>query len=214
MYGLQRSGTNYFESLMHLNYPDAIFMNGELRSDITHKHFRLYADKTIIPEPQFYNTLQLPDFADFEKQLGDRSADMYVIISKDPIGWFTSYQRWSKKNNWPAVDHHYIMEYNLFYGMWMHYAKQTEKILFVPYNALLRNPNQVLQEVARKLGYPVREAITNTRKVYASRRFTEKKKQDTLNETYRNELSKADLAELHKHLDLEVAKFLGYTSGR
>lgn len=214
MYGLQRSGTNYFESLMHLNYPDAVFLNGELRSAITHKHFRLYADKTCIPEPQFANTLQLPDFSDFEKHLGDAVPDLYVIISKDPVAWFTSYQRWSKKNNWPQVSHHYIEEYNLFYGMWMRYAAQTDKILFVQYPTLLKTPDIVLQQVATKLHYPVRPEISNTRKVYASKRFTDKKRQDTLNEVYRSELSEADATRLYQHLDNEVATFLGYTSGR
>ncbi len=214
MYGLQRSGTNYFETLMHLNYPDATFLNGDLRNEITHKHFRLYPDKSIIPEPQFDNTLQVPDFADFEQQLGTAAPDLYVIISKDPIGWYTSYLRWSKKNNWPKVNHHYIEEYNMFYGMWMHYATQTHKILFVQYKTLLKNPDAVLQKVAAKLHYPVRDAITNTRKVYASKRFTDKKKQDTLNEAYRSELSEVELQDLYQHLNTEVAAFLGYTSGR
>lgn len=211
MYGLQRSGTNYFEALMHLNYPDALFLNGELRSGITHKHFRLYPDKNIIPEPQFANTLILPDLASFEKQLPFAAPDLYVVISKDPIGWFTSYQRWSKKNNWPKVSHHYIEEYNLFYGMWMQYAASGGHILFIQYDTLLRTPDVVLKMVAEQLGYPVRKAITNTKKVYASKRFTQKKKQEILGGAYRQSLSEEMVQEIKQKVDPSVLSFLGYS---
>lgn len=211
MYGLQRSGTNYMEALIKLNYPDVQFLNGIVRNEITHKHFRLYPQKHIIPEPQFANTLNVPDLVAFEKQLPFAPPDLYLVVSKDPIGWYSSYMKWSKKNNWPPHAHHYIEEYTLFYGMWKDYAAETDRILFVRYDDLLTAPETVLQQVGAKLGYPPLQKFRNTRKVYASRRFTAEKKQAHLSGAHKQVLSADDLQAIRTLTDPALLTFMGYT---
>jgi len=210
MYGLQRSGTNYFESLMRLNYPDVKFLNGEERNHITHKHFRLYAEKKIIPEEQFANTLSAPEFSDFCRQL-PVVPDVFIIISKDPINWFVSYKKWSIKNNWPAVSHHYIQEYNLFYGMWKRYAEQSNTILFIRYDDLLRSPAEQLARVAAMLGYPELKSIRSSNKVYASRRFTPARREEHLKGSHARQITENDRSVIVSGSDEALNTFLGYS---
>jgi hypothetical protein len=210
MYGLQRSGTNYMETLMQLNYPDAKFLNGIVRSEITHKHFRLYPEKAIIPEPQFANTLQVGDLRTFESHLPFPSPDLYIIVSKDPFSWLISYQKWSRKNNWPHHEHHYISEYVLFYGMWKQFALTSDKIIFVRYDDLLIEPKITLDKVATLLNWPLREHMHTTNKVYASRRFSSDKKQAHLSGEHLKSIPSDELHTINALLPDELLKFLGY----
>lgn len=130
-YGLQRSGTNFLESLLAKKYHIEI-LNSNIqgirpdRSSPLHKHFRLYDEKDIVPEPKFTNELKINSLDAFE-QLLEVVPDYYLIISKDPYSWFLSYSAWAKRSNWPEVPYHYILEYNLFYGKWLEFSRQTKK---------------------------------------------------------------------------------------
>ena len=211
LYGLQRSGTNYLETLINLNFPDCNFLNGESRNEITHKHFRLYDNKKMIPEPQFNNNLSFKNFPEFENKLPpNKIPELYIIVSKDPYSWFVSYRNWSKKNNWPNPDYHYIEEYNLFYGRWMHFAKESSKIIFVRYSDLLTQPLEVLNNIGKSLNLPPLLKLKSTKKVYASRRFTGDKKEQFLNKDHLNKITREDMEIINLTLDSELTKFLGY----
>ena len=136
-YGLQRSGTNYLLSILNQRYKIQILNCDEDRALPSHKHFRLYDDKSIVPEPKFKNELVYSNFLDFENNL-KTIPDCYIILSKDPYSWLVSYEKWARKCNWPEVRHHYLLEYNLFYGKWLEFAGQTDKIIFVRYVDLLK----------------------------------------------------------------------------
>lgn len=210
MYGLQRSGTNYLEALLTLNYPDVQFVNGVVRHEITHKHFRLYPEKNIIPEPKFANKVIVNDLASFESQLPFSPPDLYLVVSKDPVSWYSSYINWSRKNNWPPHAHHYIDEYNLFYGMWRKLATETDRIVCVRYDDLLRSPESIVQQIGAKLGYPPLRNFRDARKVYASRRFTKEKKEAHLSGAYKQVLCAEELETIRSLADRSLLDFLGY----
>lgn len=209
LYGLQRSGTNFLESLVRLNFPGCHFVNGEVRNAIDHKHFRLYDNKAIIPEPQFLNHGQFSSFAEFEKQLPE-VPEVFLIMSKDPYSWLVSYNNWSRKNNWPKPHYHYIEEYNLFYGKWMEFSKSTNKILFIRYVDLLQQPLEELKKIAALLHLPDPEKLKTTKKVYASRKFTGSKKEAFLNNDHLQKISANDLNLINQKLDRQLLDFLGY----
>ncbi len=212
LYGLQRSGTNYLETLINLNYPNCIFLNGEIRNEITHKHFRLYDNKKNIPEPQFNNTESFSHFTDFENALPqNKIPDLYIIVSKDAYNWFNSYVNWSKKNNWKTPDYHYIEEYNLFYGRWMNFSKETQKIIFIRYSDLLTEPLEVLNRIGVSINLSPLQKLKTTKKVYASKRFTGNKKEEFLNKDYLKKISPDDLKSIGSKLDPELIKYLGYS---
>ncbi|MBK7444177.1 MAG: sulfotransferase domain-containing protein [Bacteroidetes bacterium] len=212
LYGLQRSGTNYLETLIHLNYPNCQFINGEIRNEIIHKHFRLYDNKNCIPEPQFENTAHFNSLADFEQALPENNIpDIYLVMSKDPYSWYTSYVGWSKKNNWPKRDYHYIEEYNLFYGKWKFLASGEKRILFIRYQDLLTAPQTELNKLATALSLPIKQPIRTTKKVYASRRFTDDKKDAFLNKSYLGKIDAGDFTTINTLLDVDLLNQLGYS---
>ena len=217
-YGLQRSGTNFLESLLAKKYHIEI-LNSNIqgirpdRSSPLHKHFRLYDEKDIVPEPKFTNELKINSLDAFE-QLLEVVPDYYLIISKDPYSWFLSYSAWAKRSNWPEVPYHYILEYNLFYGKWLEFSRQTKRILFVRYIDLLRDPDVELyrleleMHLKKKFLYMLRSSVVF--KVPQSGEFSIDRRSYYLGEEYLHEYTKEGLQEINDLIDPEVLTRLGY----
>jgi len=212
-YGLQRSGSNYLETLLKKKYRIRFLNSNADRSSPIQKHFRLYDDKNIIPEPQYRNDCKISDFESFE-QLLDIAPDYYLVISKDPYSWLLSYKSWAKKCNWPKVSHHYIDEYNLFYGKWLEFSRQSERVLFVRYIDLLKNPDEELSRLESKMDLKknlLSSIMTSAiRKVAQSGSFSNDRLNYYLNEEYLDEYSKEELDLLNSHLDCQLISQLGY----
>ena len=217
-YGLQRSGTNILESLLKKKYRVQFLnknkdgLNPERDSPL-HKHFRLYDEKDIIPEPQFRNEYKIASFNDFEKLL-IVVPDYYLIISKDPYSWFLSYTDWARKCDWPPVPYHYIMEYNLFYAKWLEFSKQTTKILFVRYIDLLRDPDgelnrlELSMHLKRKFLFPLRSSVIF--KVRQSGEFSIDRRSYYLSEQYLQLYTKEGLQEINDLIKSDIIAGLGY----
>jgi len=212
-YGLQRSGTNFLETLIKQKYRVRLLNRNEDRSSPLQKHFRLYNDKDIIPEPQYRNNYIISGFEDFERLLGT-TPDYYLIISKDPYSWFLSYNNWAKKCSWPNVSHHYIMEYNLFYKKWLEFSRQTEKIIFIRYLNLLQNANEELGFLESQIGlrktFFAQFRSSTIDKVAQSGQFSNDRRNYYLSEKYLESYNKKDLQTINSLLDPEVISQLGY----
>ncbi len=212
-YGLQRSGTNFLQALLNKKYR-VRFLNKkkDYRSPLQ-KHFRLYDNKDIVPVSQYRNDIGVKDFEEFE-QLFEIVPNYYLIISKDPYSWFLSYSNWAKKCNWAAATHHYIEEYNLFYGKWLQFSHQTDKIIFIKYIELLRNTNLELHRLEGKMNLQ-KKLLANlfsseVDKVPQSSSFTNERQAYYINELYLKKYSLAALQTLNRHLDSQVISLLGY----
>lgn len=217
-YGLQRSGTNFLESLLAKKYR-VMFLNSNIdgvrpeRSSPLHKHFRLYDEKDLVPEPKFRNEYTITSLNAFE-QLLEVIPDYYLIISKDPYSWLLSYQDWARRSNWEEVPYHYILEYNLFYGKWLEFAQQTNKILFVRYIDLLRDPDEELKRMEsimhlkKKFLYLLRSNMVP--KVPQSGEFSIDRRSYYLGEQYLNNFTKEGLQEINVLINPEVLTLLGY----
>ena len=217
-YGLQRSGTNFLEYLLAKKYR-VQFLNSNIdgirpdRSSPLHKHFRLYDEKDIVPEPKFRNELKIASFIDFEKLL-EVAPDYYLIISKDPYSWYLSYLDWARRSKWEPVPYHYILEYNLFYAKWLEFSQQTERILFVRYPDLLRDPDQELKrleskmQLKKKFLYSLRSNLVP--KVPQSGEFSSERQSYYLNEQYLQSYTKEGLKEINDLIDPVVINLLGY----
>jgi len=217
-YGLQRSGTNFLESLLAKKY-SVQFLNSNIdgvrpdRSSPLHKHFRLYDEKDIVPEPQYRNELKIANFYDFEQLLGV-IPDYYLIISKDPYSWFLSYTDWARKCNWPAVPYQYIVEYNLFYGRWLEFSQQTNRILFVRYKDMLLDPEEELRRLEKimhlkkRFLYMLRSNVVP--KVPQSGEFSFERRSYYLSEQYLHSYTRENLQEINDLISSEVITQLGY----
>jgi hypothetical protein len=213
LYGLQRSGTNYLESLM-LKYYAVRFLNDrDDRSAPLHKHFRLYDQKGLIPEPRYRNAVYVENVASLEGTLGV-APDFYLVISKDPYSWLLSYRAWARRCAWPPVPHHYILEYNLFYGKWLELGRETSQIVFVRYIDLLRDRMSELSRLESCMG--IRKKILRrlmppmTIEIRSAKDFTRKRRAYYLNEAYFEGYEPEDLRAVNRLLDQDVVAGLGY----
>ena len=149
-YGLQRSGTNFLETLLKKNFRVNIPNLRKEREHPLQKHFRLYHDKTKIPEPKYYNEYTYDHFKEFEHSLDLEKANGIIIISKDPYSWLLSYEIWANKCSWPIPNYSYMEEYNLFLTKWREFENQTDKIIFIRYIDLLEKPEEILNQIQEK----------------------------------------------------------------
>lgn len=212
-YGLQRSGTNFLEHLLKKKYKVKILNNNRDRTHPLQKHFRLYDEKDLIPEPQYKNEIYISNFKELEFHIG-KIPDFYLIISKDPFSWLLSYRKWAKKCKWPEVNHHYVVEYNLFYGKWLEFANQTDRVLFVRYHDLIKNANEEMSRLELKMRLEKKLFLSNfsnsIAKVPQSSRFTKKKIDYYRNEKFYEIFSKKEIIKVNSIIDQEVVERLGY----
>lgn len=212
-YGLQRSGTNFIEKLLKKKYRVRFLNSDKDRSSPLQKHFRLYDNKDIIPGPLYRNDLKIPDFENFERLL-EVAPDYYLVVSKDPYSWLLSYNNWAKKCNWPIVSHHYIEEYNLFYGKWLEFSQQTGKIIFIRYVDLLQDTNKELSRLESRID--LRKGIFSQfrsnviGKVSQTGRFSNDRRSYYLSEKYLERYNNEDFQEINSFLDLKIISQLGY----
>lgn len=215
LYGLQRSGTNFLERLLLDNCRCNIANDPERRSPL-HKHFRLYDEKEVVPEPQYRNEITVRDFAALDAEVEEKTGKQCTaafVISKDPWSWLLSYRRWAEKCEWPAVPHHYLTEWNLFYGRWLELGRTTPKIGFVRYLDLLTDPAGVLDWVVSGHGLPPRVRRKRVRRygrIPQSDRFTAARRRWYLEGRYLEEFDRAELDEIDALLDGGVVEGLGY----
>ncbi len=213
-YGLQRSGTNFLAALLEKKYRVRIRNRAvQDRSSPMHKHVRLYEDKDLIPEPLYKNDIRVHSIRDLERRL-DVVPAYYLVISKDPYSWFLSYARWAKRCNWPQAAHHYIQEYNLFYGKWLELSRETDRIMFVRYADLLRDARAALARLQARTGmrpkWLARLLPNAIAKVDQSGEFSREQRDAYLAERYLDEFSEPAIRELNALLDAQVAASLGY----
>ena len=149
-YGLQRSGTNFLETLLKTNYRVRFLNIVDDRNSPLHKHCRLYSSREMIPESQYENKIGIETFNQFQELLKVKP-DYILIVSKDPYSWYLSYKNWAQKCHWPNVDHHYIEEYNLFYRLFMNISSQSDTFIFIKYIDLIRDPSTSLRDLEEKM---------------------------------------------------------------
>lgn len=216
-YGLQRSGTNFLETLLKKNFRIKILNYDKERDQPLQKHFRLYDDKQFMPEPQYDNDLRFENFAGYVAALNTtKKVDGIVVISKDPYSWLLSYRNWAEKCSWPSVEHHYIEEYIRFYSKWRQFAQEDDRIHFVRYIDLLSNPEKELNKIKEKLGLNLRLSrkitgkVKGVGKVSQSKGFTQDKLNYYLNKEYLNKFSKEEMELIQSKVEPDLLDFLGY----
>lgn len=214
LYGLQRSGTNFIEKVFTERYRVNFINQNNDRACPAAKHFRLYDNKDIVPEPGYRNNVRIENYTFLEKQL-KAVPNFCVVISKDPYSWLLSYEKWAQRCNWAPVCHHYIEEYNLFYAKWLEFAKQTDKIVFIRYIDLLYDIKQELKRLEKlmrlKRKLSAFFAEPRYKLVPQSEEFTQDCLDYYLEQQYFAKYSKERLEEVNGHLDANVMLGLGYT---
>lgn len=228
IYGLQRTGTNYLESLMPKNFMDVELMNdGAARSLPVHKHFRLYDDMTFIPETKYYNNFHYDSLQQLEQHLfsmtGKRDIK-FIVAVRNPYNWYLSYCRLARKNsrllkrnkwlnfNRTSENPQFMIDYNLFYEKWLEFIKANpDQTLLVRHEDTLQNLAYALERISNSMGLKLKSGtIENPDKVHMSKKFTEKKRLYYMQHGFIEEFVKKELEILTEHLNKELITELGY----
>jgi len=209
LYGMQRSGSNYTEQLLLRNFQNIRFHNDtHSRCLPTHKHFRLYDEKSAIPGARFYNTFTYASFEDFKQhagQVADREINIYIVVIKDPYSWYLSYKKHARKNKFiylkRVLNSHYLMDYNLFYRKWLDFSIEApEKVLLLKYEDLIEDLNGTLQRIGEKFDLQRSTAsVANPSKVEMNREFTTSRSAFYKEKRYLDQISDQD-KEVIQHL--------------
>jgi hypothetical protein len=220
LYGLQRSGTNYLEYLMKENFKGFEFKNnGYARSLPVHKHFRLYDNKSFVPEPKYLNNFFYPDFNTFDqhaKELTQVNDINYIFITKEPYSWYLSFCREAKKNKWPTllkkhVNNHYMTDYSMFCEKWLQFENESEKVIHIQYEELVKDFNGTLDKIQKIFDLEkMHSDYANLTKVPKSKKFTKKKKSFYEKGEFKQLFTEDELFVLTKNLDAKVIKELRY----
>lgn len=228
IYGLQRTGTNYLESLIPKNFSNFELINdGAARSLPVHKHFRLYDDMNFIPEPKYYNNFHYDSLSDLEEHLESitgKHGIKFIIAVRNPYNWYLSYCRLARKNTrlfkrsrWPHFNRHsenpqFMIDYNLFYQKWLTFIKANpDKTILIRHEDNLQNLEKSLNRIEQKFGLNRKsEKIENPGKVNMSKKFTEQKRTYYVENKFIEEYDKKELEILTEHLDEKLITELGY----
>ncbi|MCF8304682.1 MAG: sulfotransferase [Bacteroidales bacterium] len=228
LYGLQRTGTNYLETLLPNNFKNIELLNdGSARSLPVHKHFRLYDEQFCVPEPKYYNNFKYESFSELQNhvtQLTGVKEVNYIVAVRNPYNWYLSYRRLARKNvslfnknkwfNYVRRDEnpHFMIDFNLFYKKWLAFQEQDPgRIMLVRHEDMLNDVEQVLNTISDKFHLEKKsDRYLDSDKVNMSKKFTAKKRSYYLENKFLKEFGKKELEILTAHLEKEVITKLGY----
>jgi len=213
LYGLQRSGTNFVESLLDWNFQIAWRNVSAPRNHPAHKHYRPYGGRAF--PTQEYRTEDPPTtLKAMEAKLEPPLPTYYLIVSKSPYSWLLSYRKWARRCQWPEPNHHYIQEWNLFHRTWLEWQKSTERIIFTRYVDVLEMSQKELQQIRKKMGLQkgfktcLQKLTPN--KVDQSPNFDEERRRYYLERKFLDRFDSDELGLLNSQIEINTAQALGY----
>jgi len=220
LYGMQRASTNYTEQLIVKNFKDVKILNSSLARCLpAHRHFRLYDQKFIIPDQQYYNSFTYDDFPSFKahvNEISEQEVRFFIVTIKDPFSWYLSYYRHAKKNGFPmnrkTFNSHFVIDYNLFYRKWLAFKKQAPaEVLIVKYEDALNDLSLFLKNIAVFFGMDSTPGhIINPKKVGMSKKFSSKKLEYYSQKKYMDMLSSRDKKIIISLIDEEILSLYDY----
>ncbi|MCS3670578.1 hypothetical protein GGQ21_001226 [Salinibacter ruber] len=213
LYGLQRSGTNFVQDTIERNLRVWNKNIDHPRNNPSHKHYRPYSEECF-PTSQYVTRNEPSNLKNLESIFNHEPPDYYVVVSKSPYSWLLSYEKWGRKCDWPDPDHHYITEWNLFYGKWLEWGKSSRKVVFVRYVDMLQDPKGEVERLQQRMGL-TRRWISYIQRftpgsVEQSPDFDASRRRYYLEHEYLNQYTDEKWDSLHAHLDTDVVQGLGY----
>jgi len=220
LYGMQRTGSNYTEQVIVQNFSNIQFHNDSYSRCLpTHTHFRLYDEKSIIPEAKYLHSFTYRDFRDFKKhveQILQRDINIFIVSVKNPYSWYVSYKKHAKRNKYiyykDHVNSHYIADYNLYYKKWVDFSIQVpDEILIIRYEDLIKEFVSTLDKIRDTFNLEKRSEIyVNPEKVPMSRAFSEERRLYYKNEKFLDMIDSQEKKVIENLLDAKLISSLGY----
>lgn len=221
IYGLQRSGTNYLESLMKANFDVEFKIDHYTYSLPIHKHFRPYSKPWFFPHLNLLHDFHYDSFDEFDahcqRLLGIEDL-RYVVVSKEPYSWYLSFNRFARREKIfyfmkkKYLNHLYMIDYTNFFKQWLKFKdERPEKIMLVRYESLLTDFENTMTGLKDHWDLEqISDSLQNLQKVNMSKNFNEEKRQAYIEGKFYEKFSDKELRVLTGHLDPEVMERLGY----
>lgn len=220
LYGMQRTGSNYLQQVLLQNFKDLRFYNNAYARCLpSHKHFRLYDEKAIIPDPRFYNSFTYSRFEEFKEHAGkvsEREIRIFIVCIKDPYSWYLSYKKHARKNKFTyfkrSLNSHYLIDYNLFYRKWLDFSMEApDEVLVFKYEDLIEDLEGSLLRIGKKFNLErSTEEIVNPAKVNMNRAFTTARSVYYKEKKYLDLISEQEKSVIRHLLDPELISLTGY----
>lgn len=220
IYGMQRSGSNYIQQVVLQNFQNVRFYNDPYaRSLPTHKHFRLYEEKSAIPDFRFYNTFTYKGFRDFKghvEQIVGREINIFIVNIKGPYSWYLSFMKHAGRNKYTlsrtSLNSHFIIDYNLFYRRWFDFSREAPgEVMMVKYEDFLGDFTTAIERMQERLNLSrSSESISNPGKVPMSKKFTAGRAAYYKEKKYLDLISDEDKSVIQHLLDRELLSSLNY----
>lgn len=204
IYGLQRSGTNVLQKFLETNF-NISFLNQQYDRQIpSHKHFRIYNDKDIIPETdienQYQNKYKIQSLQELDECLGDfEQTNRYIIVYKNIFSWLPSIEKWANLCKWKThLKMQFVKDYLHFLEKWN--SLKNERVFFINYDEFLNVENNTLMSrLTIFLKKTPEKNVYSFDKVNCSNVFTLKQKEYYLKEEYKSLYSRKEIDEIQKN---------------
>ncbi|MEM7367495.1 MAG: sulfotransferase domain-containing protein [Bacteroidota bacterium] len=221
LYGLQRSGTSYVQTLLPANFDIKLEIDTYTYSLPIHKHFRPYAKPWFFPHLNLLHNFSYASFSEFDahcQRLTHIEDLKYIVVAKEPYSWYLSFYRFANRESIfyrmkkKYIHHMYVLDYSQYFKKWLEFRDACpEKVMIVNYESFLEDFEGAMDEMKDKLGLTkTQDTYQNFSKVGMSKKFTKEKKDMYLKgesyKTFRDE----ELLVLSENLDEEVVNRLGY----
>lgn len=205
IYGLQRSGTNIITSFLKKNYNINIINNStKYRSNIKHKHCRIYTNKKAIPIPEYKNNYIINNLEQIDILLGDNNHKYkYIIVYKNIFSWLPSIFKWGKKCKWMKKNKmNYLDDYLEFFNKWNEI--KNNRVLFINYDEYLdlkTKKNKILQyKIESFFNLKTKKNLIFPQKVNCSKIFLKNKELYYINKEYMKLYSNNEILLIKNHI--------------
>lgn len=202
LFGLQRSGTNAVEDFLEVNYDVKVQPDITLdRASPHHKHFRLYDDRSQLPEPKYNNDAPvLKTLRDLDDLLGVPHTHKYIVVVKNARAWLVSIRKWAKSNKWALQDDLSLMtDYARYVQKWAALRKtDPSRVFVVDYIEFVRDAGIPKSNINKRLAAfleteELPEEMVMPDRVPQSKAFTKERKDYYLKDRYMEELTRTDV---------------------
>jgi len=150
--GLQRSGTNFLQQILELNYPAIEIIYSNDRSSPNHRHYRIFNKNELqqnykehINDSIFVHEKLISDLKTYESYTNIQNYDLILFIMKDIHHWCNSY----KATGWitECSNKQLIQEYYLYLQKVKMLTDSSKKIKAIKYRDLLLDTKKVLSSL-------------------------------------------------------------------
>ena len=144
-------------------------------------------------------------------QLAVLDIDAVVVVVREPLHWYRSYQYWAARLAWPAVGYHYLQEWHAYYGTWHALAAEDpERIKLIRYEDFLSSEDQAISDLATVLQLPRLGATQTLKHVPHSRRFDAGRRAANLAPLTLDDFPPSERQAILANLDPSLNEALGY----